>query len=142
MVAGRPTFLPSGMTKNGSTQPWASSTTWVAITGWTANTGPYPGSTVSSDKLVVQGTKSNATITASVPYSNNFSSASLTIRVVDQSGNAIGSAGVSVTAASGTATCTVTGVNLASITSVGIQMQANFSGGAVVSATTPSLTIT
>lgn len=58
------------MTKNG-TQSFT--TSWAQANSWTANTGTYPGSTVTSNALQVQGGKSDATITVSLPYTGSFS---------------------------------------------------------------------
>lgn len=117
------TFTPSGMTKNG-TQTWATGGTssWTTITTWTANTGTYPGSSITSNRLVVQGSKTNATLTANAAFTGGTFSRAHRIRLVDQSGTQIGSVGATVSADSGTCTCTVTGVNLATITSVGVEM--------------------
>lgn len=60
------TFAPSGMTKSGSFQIPASFTT---VTGWTADTTTYPGSTVSGNGIVAQGSKTGATLAANLPYS-------------------------------------------------------------------------
>lgn len=65
-----PGFLPSGMTKNG---PQTAERTWVTVIGWTANTATYPGSTVVSDGLRAQGTKTGATLTANVAYTGGYS---------------------------------------------------------------------
>lgn len=63
------TFLLSGMTKNG-TQNFT--TSWALLTGWTADTGTYPGSTVVSNALQVQGGKTGATISVSLPFTGSF----------------------------------------------------------------------
>ncbi|WP_157119808.1 hypothetical protein [Nocardia xishanensis] len=137
------TFSPSGMTKNG-TQTWAVNSTWTTITSWTANTGTYPGSSVDgSHRLVVQGSKSNATVAAQVPFTGSFGGTHQ-IRVVDQNGTVIGSAGSGVSGNSGTCTVTVNNVNLASITAIGVQMFCDgaSSTGTVTSGATSFLTIT
>lgn len=140
-VAAVATFAASGMTKN-STMTWATSTTWVTIASWTANTGTYPGSSVGSDRLNVQGTKTNATLTAAVPFSGGLSLRQHRCRLVDQSGNVIATGSI-VAADSGTCTVTATGVDLAAITSIGLEMNANGgSGGTVTSGSTCYLTIT
>ncbi|MFR9767038.1 hypothetical protein [Nocardia sp. SC052] len=137
-----PGFTPSGMTKNGA-QTWSDNGTWTLIPGWTANTGTYPGSSVVSDKLVVQGTKANATLSASVPFTGGIFNSAHQIRLVDQSNNVIGSAGSAVSANSGTCTVTVNNVNLSGITSVGVQMSAaGTNNGSVTTGTGTFLTIT
>lgn len=134
-------FAPSGMTKN-STQTWQTSATWVAITSWAANTTTYPGSTVTTDRLVVQGAKTNATLSASIPYTGGIFSRGHTARLVNQSGAVIAT-GATVTADSGTCTVTATNVNLSGITSVGVQMNSTGSNaGTVTSGSTCFLTIT
>lgn len=134
-------FAPSGMTKN-STMTWATSATWVPITSWAANTTTYPGSTVASDRLVVQGVKTNATISAQVPYTGGIFSRQHTIRVVNQSGTVIAT-GATISADSGTCTVTATNVNLTGVSSVGVQMNSSGSNaGTVTSGATSFLTIT
>jgi hypothetical protein len=97
---------------------------------------------VATDRLVVQGSKTNATLAASIPYTGGQFLRGHTIRLVDQSGNVIGT-GSTVSADSGTCTVTVTNVNLASITSVGVQMNSSGTGaGTVTSGGTSNLTIT
>lgn len=120
------TFEPSGMTKNG-TQAWATSATWVQITSWTANTVTYPGSSITSHRLVVQGTKTSATISAAVPYTGGQVGRQHRIRLVDQAGTQIGTDGATVTTTNGTCTVTATAVNLSAlgITSVAVQMNSN-----------------
>lgn len=62
-----PPFKPSGMNKDTNPQKLGA---WADVTGWVADAGGYPGSTVLDNrKLVAQGTKSNATITARLPFS-------------------------------------------------------------------------
>lgn len=141
-VAAVTTFAASGMTKN-STMAWTTSATWVPITSWSANTGTYPGSSVTSDRLNVQGSKTNATVAASVPFSGGSFTRTHAIRLVDQSGSVIGAAGATITANSGTCTVTASGINLTGITSIGVQMQSNgSSAGTVSSGSTCNLTIT
>lgn len=134
-------FAPSGMSKNG-TQTWQTSATWIPITSWTANTGTYPGSSVASDRLVVQGSKTNATISASIPFSGGIFSSAHTVRLVTQSGTVIAT-GAAVNANSGTCTVTANNVNLTGITSIGVQMNSGGSNaGNVSSGSSCLLTIT
>lgn len=136
-------FQPSGMTKNG-TQAWTNSATYASLNNWTANTGTYPGSSVDgSHRLVVQGSKTGATITAQVPYTGSAFAQAHTIRCVNQSGTIIGSASSSVTTApNGTVTLTLTGVDLTGITAVGVQTAGGLSPGTVSSGAGTYLTIT
>ncbi|MEV0851254.1 hypothetical protein [Nocardia fluminea] len=60
-----PPFKPSGMSKGGD-QPLGGS--WSDITGWYADTAAFPGSTVSADALIAQGTALNIVVSASIPY--------------------------------------------------------------------------
>lgn len=69
-------FAPSGMTKNGSQ---ALNSSYATITSWIADTTNYPGSTVSSNGVVAQGTKT-ATLTANIPYTGGFSQTT-TVRI-------------------------------------------------------------
>lgn len=74
------TFLPSGMNKNGS---FTLATSYSTVTAWTADTTNYPGSTVSSDGLVVQGGKSGASVNASLQVSNsNPAAVNATLRLI------------------------------------------------------------
>jgi hypothetical protein len=135
------TFQPSGMTKN-STQAWATSSTWVQITSWSANTGTYPGSTVTSSRLDVQGSKTNADLAAAVPYTGGQFLRQHRCRLVDQSGGVIAT-GAIVAADTGTCTVTATGVDLTGITSIAVEMNSSGSGsGTVTSGSTCNLTIT
>ncbi|MEU3011040.1 hypothetical protein [Nocardia asteroides] len=136
-----PGFQPSGMTKNG-TVAWAGSATWVTITSWTANTGTYPGSTVDgSHRLVVQGTKTGATISGQAAYTGGGFGRTHSIRLVDQSGAVIAT-GSPNTATSGNCTVTATGVNLAGITAVELQMSGDFSAGTMSAGAGTFVTIT
>ncbi|WP_159844957.1 hypothetical protein [Nocardia sp. CY41] len=129
------------MTKNG-TQIWPDNGTWTLITVWTADTTTYPGSSVVSDKLAVQGTKSSATLSASIPFSGGIFNSAHQLRLVDQSNNVIAT-GSAVSANSGTCTVTASGVDLSAITSVGVQMSApGTNNGSVSTGTSTFLTIT
>lgn len=141
-IGGGTSLTPTGMVKNATgTTSWATAGQgWIAITGWTPNTSTYPGSTVVSDRLVVQGDK-NATLTARVEFSGGFLAAAHQIRLVDQLGNTIGSSDP-VTADSGTCAITATGVNLSSITSIGVQMHSNGNAPGSVAVESTYLTIT
>ncbi|WP_433597936.1 hypothetical protein ACQPXH_19285 [Nocardia sp. CA-135953] len=138
-MGGNP-FTPSGATNPGG-QSWATSSTYIAVTGMVADTSTYPGSTVTSNKLNVQGSKTNATIAASIPFGSSFGGATHTIRLVDQSGTVIGSPGSAVGGISGTCTVTASGVDLSAITSVGVEMAASGAGSGNTAAT-GTLTIT
>lgn len=63
-------FAPSGMTKSGS--DYGLTTSYTTITTWTADTTNFPGSTVSSNGVVAQGTKT-ATVAASLALTGGFS---------------------------------------------------------------------
>lgn len=139
-VGGGRVFAPSGATIPAG-QSWASNATYVAVTGATANTGTYPGSTMNGNRLLVQGPKTGATITASVPYSGGTFGVQHTIRAVDQNGTQIGSVSSAQTGSSGTCTLNLTGVDLTAITEVGIEMAATSSASGSIS-TGGSFTIT
>ncbi|MFD3594254.1 hypothetical protein ACFWU5_16120 [Nocardia sp. NPDC058640] len=73
-------FLPSGMNKSGSAQALA--TSYALIQNWTADTGAYPGSTVTTHGVVVQGGKTGATVASTVSVQNqNVVSQSVTLRL-------------------------------------------------------------
>ncbi|WP_459955180.1 hypothetical protein [Nocardia sp. IFM 10818] len=127
------------MTKNASTAPWTQTAT--TIPGWVVDP-TYPGSALVGDKLAVQGTKTNATISATVQFSGSNAFTEHRIQLVDQNNNPIGAAGQPITAGSGTCTVSATGVNLTGITSVGVQTIANGPNGGTVTASTPALSIT
>lgn len=133
-------FVASGMTKSGN-QSWATSSQgWVTVATWTANTGTYPGSTVTSDRLVLQGGKTSATLTAEAQWSASLNNTH-TLRLVDQSGTVIHT-GTGVQGTSGTCNATTTGVNLTGITSIGIQMSCSALNSGTLQAAGTFLTIT
>ncbi|MFC5789652.1 hypothetical protein ACFPPE_07265 [Agromyces tardus] len=135
------TFRPSGMTKNG-TLAWAGSATWVTITSWTANTGTYPGSSVDgSHRLVVQGSKTSASISGQAAYTGGGFARTHSIRLIDQSGNVIAT-GSPNTATSGNCTVSATGVNLSGVTAIALQMSGDFSAGTMSAGAGTFLTIT
>lgn len=106
--SGAVNFQPSGMTKTG-TQNFATAGAWMPVTGWSADTANYPGSTVTSNALNVQGGKVDATITVSLPYTGSFSNAH-TARILVN--GVVIATGTPVSTANGTMTVTATGVNL------------------------------
>lgn len=130
-VGGGPGFQSSGMTKSGS-QQWAQSSDWIPIESWTPDTGGYPGSTVTSDRLDVQGSKTDATIAAQAAFSGGNFNRTHTIRLVDQDDNVLAT-GSGVGANAGTCTVTASNIDLTGITSVGVQMWASASSGGNVS---------
>ncbi|WP_433660809.1 hypothetical protein ACQPW1_00520 [Nocardia sp. CA-128927] len=136
-------FRPSGMTKSG-TQNWAvGGDDWLDLISWTPNTGTYPGSSISANRLVVQGTKTNAAVSASVGFSGAGFASDHRIRLVNQSG-AVLVTGAPVSAQAGTCTASLTGVNLSGITTIGVQMSCpnSFGNGSVSAGAATSLTIT
>ncbi|WP_143861457.1 hypothetical protein [Nocardia amikacinitolerans] len=138
-VGGGQSFTPSGMTKSG-TEPWANGSIWTTITSWTPNTGTYPGSSVTSDGLNVQGTKTGATIAASVSFTGALGGTH-TIRLIDQANNVIAT-GTGIGGTSGTCTVTANSVDLTSITNVRVQMHstAGSSSGTVSAGGTCTIT--
>ncbi|MFE3572554.1 hypothetical protein ACFXON_24410 [Bacillus subtilis] len=75
------TFKPSGMTKNGNYNPVP--TSYTTVPAWTANTTTYPGSTVSSDGVVAQGSKSGATLTTRLSITNTaFGTNTITVKLL------------------------------------------------------------
>ncbi|WP_446224991.1 hypothetical protein ACTWPB_07695 [Nocardia sp. IBHARD005] len=61
-------FFPSGMFKNGASATLG--TSFALVTTWTADTGPYPGSSVVSNGLIVQSTRAGAKVSCSVVASS------------------------------------------------------------------------
>ena len=123
-------FLPSGMTKNGTFTIPAS---YTKILSWTADTTNYPGSSVVSDGLVVQGASSSATVTANIAWT---ASLSMTVTVRIKNGATVIAMGTGVTGTSGTSTAVAPGQTVAAgdnITVEVISNQANF--GSVSSGT-------
>lgn len=92
-------FAPSGMNKSG-TQALTGS--YATLTTWTADTTGYPGSTVSSNGVVAQGS-ATATLTANIAYTGGFSQTT-TVRI--QVNAATVATGTGNSADSGTATAT------------------------------------
>jgi hypothetical protein len=74
------TFKPSGMNKSGS-QTITATSSYTQVTGWVADTTNYPGSTVSSNALVIQST-GTAKISASITNTNSNSSTTTTCRIL------------------------------------------------------------
>jgi hypothetical protein len=130
-------FLPSGMTKNGAfTIPGS----YTRITSWTADTTNYPGSTVSSDGLVVQGANSSATITANIPWTGSLT---MTVTVRIKVGATVVATGTGVTGTSGTSTAVATGQTVATGDNVTVEIisnQANF--GSVTTGTSTYVRVT
>lgn len=109
-------FAPSGMNKNGSTFTLASS--YTQVTGWTADTTGYPGSTVTSDALAVQGSTSNATVAATCPWTSSLS-CTVTLRLFKNGSQIVQGSGSSGTA--GTATASVGGITLTTGDTITVQ---------------------
>ncbi|WP_280333107.1 hypothetical protein [Nocardia wallacei] len=110
LTATATVFAPSSMTKDGTfTQ---SSTSYTKVTGWAADTTGYPGSTVSSDELVIQSSSTGITIAASVVWTGSSFTRQITMRLL-QNGTVIatGSA-ASIPVSPGTGTATVTATNV------------------------------
>lgn len=133
-------FSPSGMTKSG-TQTFNVGS-WTPLTSWSADTTNYPGSSVASDQLVMQGNKASVTLTANVAFTGGTLNVSHQCRIVDQSGNVLAT-GSAVSANSGTCTASYTG-SLVGVTSIGVQIiSGNASyGGTVTAGATTFLQIT
>lgn len=75
------TFSASGMTKNGDMVGQTGSSAYRKMVGWTANTANYPGSTVVSDGLVSQSTKTGATITVAVDAGSSWNNLTARLRI-------------------------------------------------------------
>ncbi|MBF6428693.1 hypothetical protein IU440_28875 [Nocardia cyriacigeorgica] len=112
------TFTAVRMDKS-NTQSWPQGTSnWVTVTSWT----PEAGSSVFNDQLVLQGTKTDATITVRAPYTGAFFSNSHAVRAVDQNGTVLATS-ANVTTGSGTCSIDASNVDLTGITSIGIQIR-------------------
>lgn len=128
-------FAPSGMTKNG-TQPFT--TSWAQLNGWTANTGTYPGSTVVNNALQVQGSKPDATIAVSLPYSSTFSN---NRRARIKVNGTVVATSAGFTANSGTITVTATGVAVADGDDITIEViMETYASGSISSGGTVTVT--
>ncbi|WP_280357057.1 hypothetical protein [Nocardia otitidiscaviarum] len=68
VAAAASSFAPSGMTKSGSNYNIPSSATEVPT--WTADTSGYPGSTLSGNGLVANGSKTGASLSSSCSITN------------------------------------------------------------------------
>ncbi|MDV6277604.1 hypothetical protein R3Q06_29360 [Rhodococcus erythropolis] len=75
------TFTASGMTKNGDMVGQTGSSAYRKLVGWTANTANYPGSTVVSDGLVSQSTKTGATITVALDAGSSWNNLTARLRI-------------------------------------------------------------
>ncbi|WP_029925521.1 hypothetical protein [Nocardia otitidiscaviarum] len=101
------TFAPSGMTKNGNfTIPGS----YTQVTSWTADTTGYPGSTLSGNGLVAQGSKAGASLTSSCSVTNTDAvGITVTLRLKVNGGVVATGAGAAIAAfGSGTATVSTT----------------------------------
>lgn len=100
-------FTPSGMYKNG-TQSGPSNTTFVDVAPMTADTGTYPGSTTSSNGVVIQNTADGVTLAASIPYTAApVAGGAHVAQIVRVSDGLVVVTGSSVTTTSGTCTASV-----------------------------------
>ncbi|WP_043654304.1 hypothetical protein [Nocardia thailandica] len=79
LAAAAQTFMPSGMTKNGTA---TTSTTYTVVPSWTADTTGYPGSTVSGNALVVNGSKTGATITVQLTWTAGAGGNDIRVRIM------------------------------------------------------------
>jgi hypothetical protein len=91
------------MNKSG-TQAMGATSSFVQITGWTADTTTYPGSTVSSNALVLQSAGST-TLNGSASWTSALTGTGQ-VRVV-RNGTVAATGTATAAAASGTATVTV-----------------------------------
>lgn len=117
-------FAPSGMNKNGSA--FTLSNSYTQVTGWTADTSNYPGSTVTSDALPVQGSTSTATVSATCPWTSSLS-CTVTLRLFKNGSQIVQGSGSSGT--SGSATASVGSITLApgdTITLQAVSTQGSF----------------
>lgn len=129
------TFLPSGMTKNG-TQNFT--TSWALLTGWTADTANYPGSTVVSNALQVQGGKTDATISVSLPFTGSFTQGHIARIKLN---GAVIATGPSNGASSGTMTATASNVTLADGDDVTVEVMVDtYANGSVSAGGTVTIT--
>lgn len=76
-----PPFTPSGMTKNGDMVGQTGSSAYRKMVGWIANTSSYPGSTVVSDGLVAQSTKTGATVTVALDAGSSWNNLTARLRI-------------------------------------------------------------
>lgn len=123
------------MTKNG-TQNFT--TSWAKATSWTANTGTYPGSTVVNNDLQVQGSKSDATITVSLPYTGSFSY-TRNARILHN--GVVIATGAGWTTTSGTLSVTATDVSVADGDDISVEIIMNtFGSGSISNGGTVTIT--
>ncbi|WP_329405386.1 hypothetical protein OG563_26355 [Nocardia vinacea] len=98
------TFVPVSAKLNAT---YATATSYAQVTGWAADTTAYPGSTVSSNKLVIPAAGTGVTLSCSIPFSGASGYAyDLTLRLV-LDGTVIATGTKATAAAYGTATATV-----------------------------------
>lgn len=95
-------FIPSGMNKSGSQTVTANTSTYTQITTWTADTATYPGSTVSSNSLVMQSSGS-AVLSGAVVWSAGGLTGNATCKLY-KNGTAFLTGSATPTESSGTAT--------------------------------------
>ncbi len=128
--SGAPPFAPSGMYKTSDSANLTSS--FAQIPGWTPDTGPYPGSSVVSNGLIIQNTRGGILVAASILMAN-ASAASVTGTVQLKHGSTVIATSSAVTLGSfggtGTATCSAI-VDVAALDA--IYLEARCSSGSVV----------
>lgn len=100
-----PGFRASGMNTSETQSGPATKNTWAVVTKWAADTTNYPGSVVDGNALVCQGTKTSATVSASVSWSTGTHPNSISARLL-RNGNVIAT-GTAANPATATATVDV-----------------------------------
>lgn len=129
MLRALSAFLPSGMTKNGTFT--LSATSYTQVTGWLADTTNYPGSSVSSDDLVVQSAGTGKTISATILWSNS-SGFTRTVQLQLKLNGSIIATGTATSVPNGgsaTVTVSATGQTVAAGDLVRLEAQRDFGTG-------------
>lgn len=100
--AAAKSYLPAGMNKSGTQTVTANTTTYTQLTTWTADTTNYPGSTVSTNSLVIQST-GNAALSGAVSWNAGGITGNATVQLY-KNGSVVLTGSATPTESSGTAT--------------------------------------
>lgn len=125
------------MTKSGA---HTLTTSYAAVQNWAADTSNYPGSTVSSHGIVVQGSNTNATIAASCPYTSSLG-CTVALRLF-KNGSQVAQGSTTASGTSGTATVSLTGQTVSNGDVFTIQAIASNNFGSISAGTSTWVRVT
>lgn len=132
---GGPPFIPMGLLKSGTaTVP---QNVAAIVAGWTSDPS-YPGTVLAANKMVVAGSKSGVTITASMPWTASAYVYTGGVSCMIYVNGVMLQASSAVLGSSGTCTVTATGVTLA--TGDTVELWSGYSNGLATTVTMTTAT--